>query len=35
MSWIGIPALDERVGNLKEFYNVKAIPSLVLIDKKG
>ncbi len=35
MPWIGIPANDPRVHELKEFYNIKSIPTLLLIDKKG
>ena len=35
MPWIGISFDDSRVKNLKEFYNVRAIPSLILVDSKG
>lgn len=35
MPWIGIPMNDSRVLDLKEFYNVTSIPTLILIDKKG
>ena len=35
MPWIGIPCNDARVADLKEFYNIRIIPTLLLIDKKG
>jgi hypothetical protein len=35
MPWIGIQVNDPRVSDLKEFYNIKSIPALILIDKKG
>ncbi len=35
MPWIGIPCNDSRVADLKEFYNIRSIPTLLLIDKKG
>ncbi len=35
MPWIGIQGNDPRVLDLKEFYNIRSIPSLLLIDKKG
>jgi len=35
MPWIGISFDDSRVKNLKEFYNVRAIPCLILVDSKG
>ena len=35
MPWIGIPCNDARVADLKEFYNIRSIPTLLLIDKKG
>jgi hypothetical protein len=35
MPWIGIPWNDARLADLKEFYNIRTIPSLLLIDKKG
>lgn len=35
MPWIGIAANDPRVLDLKEFYNIRSIPTLLLIDKKG
>lgn len=33
--WLGIKFDDPRVKSLREFYNVKAIPSLILLDDKG
>lgn len=35
MPWLGLPFSDERVPGLKEFYDIRAIPRLVLIDSKG
>ena len=35
MPWIGIPCNDPRVADLKEFYNIRSIPTLLLIDRKG
>ena len=35
MPWIGLDFADERVAGLKEFYDIRAVPRLVLIDSKG
>jgi hypothetical protein len=35
LPWIGIPCTDPRVADLKEFYNVRSIPTLLLVDNKG
>jgi hypothetical protein len=35
MQWIGIGANDSRVAELKEFYNIRSVPTLILIDNKG
>lgn len=35
MPWIGIPCNDVRVVDLKEFYNIRSVPTLVLIDRRG
>ena len=35
MPWLGIPLKDERVNDLKEFYNVRGIPVLVLVSNEG
>ncbi len=35
MPWIGISYNDPRVANLKEFYSITSIPSLILVDKNG
>ena len=33
--WLAISFDDERVKNLKEFYNVRSIPSLILVNSDG
>ena len=33
--WLSIAFDDPRVKDLKEFYNVRSIPSLVLVDNQG
>ena len=35
MPWLGLSFLDERVAGLKEFYDIRAIPKLALLDSKG
>jgi len=35
MPWIGLSFSDERVSGLKEFYDIRAIPKLILLDSKG
>lgn len=35
MPWLGLGFSDERAGELKEFYDIRAIPKLILIDSKG
>lgn len=35
MPWVGIPVNDPRVADLKEFYNIRSVPTLLLIDKRG
>jgi hypothetical protein len=35
MPWLGLGFVDERVAGLKEFYDIRAIPKLVLLDTKG
>jgi hypothetical protein len=35
MPWIGLNFNDERVLGLKEFYNIRSIPTLLLIDNHG
>lgn len=33
--WIGLGLADSRIQGLREFYNIKAIPTLILLDKNG
>ena len=35
MPWLGLDFADERVAGLKQFYDIRSIPSLILIDSKG
>lgn len=35
MPWLGLPFNDDKIASLKEFYDVRAIPKLILIDNKG
>ena len=35
MPWLGLPFNDEKISSLKEFYDVRAIPKLILIDNRG
>ena len=35
MPWLGLGFADERAAGLKEFYDIRAIPKLTLIDTKG
>ena len=35
MPWLGLGFADERVAGLKEFYDIRAVPKLVLLDSKG
>jgi hypothetical protein len=35
MPWIGLPFADEKIAGLKEFYDIRAIPKLLLLDVKG
>ena len=35
MPWLGIGFSDERAAGLKQFYDIRAIPKLILIDTKG
>lgn len=35
MPWLIVPFEDERIKDLKEFYNVRAMPELVLISNEG
>ena len=33
--WLSIPFDDPRVKDLKEFYNVRSVPLLILVDSEG
>lgn len=35
MPWVGLPFGDEKVAGLKEFYDIRAIPKLLLLDVRG
>lgn len=35
MPWLGIAFGDERIAALKEFYDVRSIPTLILLDSRG
>jgi hypothetical protein len=35
MPWLGLPFADEKVTALKEFYDIRAIPKLLLLDNRG
>jgi nucleoredoxin len=35
MPWLGIPFADERAPALKEFYDIRAVPKLLLLDSRG
>lgn len=35
MPWVGLPFADEKIAGLKEFYDIRAIPKLLLLDMKG
>jgi hypothetical protein len=35
MPWLGLSFADERIAGLKEFYDIRAIPKLVLLDGRG
>lgn len=35
MPWIGLPFSDEKIPGLKEFYDVRAVPKLILLDSRG
>lgn len=35
MPWLGLPFVDEKIPGLKEFYDIRAIPKLLLLDIKG
>jgi hypothetical protein len=35
MPWLGLPFNDDKIASLKEFYDVRAIPKLILLDNKG
>ena len=35
MPWLGLPFADEKVAGLKEFYDIRAIPKLLLLDNHG
>jgi hypothetical protein len=35
MPFIGLPYLDEKIAGLKEFYDIRAVPRLVLLDCRG
>ena len=35
MPWLGLPFNDERAPSLKEFYDIRSIPKLLLIDDHG
>ena len=35
MPWVGLSFADERTAGLKQFYDIRAIPKLILIDFRG
>lgn len=35
MPWLGLPFSDERIQGLKEFYDIRVIPKLLLVDNRG
>ncbi len=35
MPWLGIGPADERVKDLREFYNIRSVPILILVDSSG
>lgn len=35
MPWLGLNFADERTAGLKEFYDIRSIPKLVLCDNQG
>lgn len=35
MPWLGLPFADEKISGLKEFYDIRAIPKLLLLDNRG
>lgn len=35
MPWVGLPFADEKLAGLKEFYDIRAIPKLLLLDVRG
>lgn len=35
MPWVGLNFADERVAGLKEFYDIRAVPKLLLLDSRG
>ena len=35
MPWVGIPFGDDRNAGLKEFYDIRGLPRLVLLDNRG
>lgn len=35
MPWLGLTFADERTAGLKEFYDIRSIPKLVLCDNHG
>ena len=35
MPWVGLPYGDDRAAELKEFYDIRGLPRLVLMDNRG
>ena len=35
MPWLGLPFSDDKIPGLKEFYDIRAIPKLLLLDNRG
>jgi nucleoredoxin len=35
MPWLGLPFADDKISGLKEFYDIRAIPKLLLLENRG